>query len=461
MLPGDDGGSGLFLSPVPVPAGDPAAVSGAAATYTAAHGEMDRSRATLVAAVGQAGGVVWTGAGATACVSAAGRLASAYAITAGALARGATALRAYSTSLATAQQTAHRANQAVAAVNATASLLITAQAAAQQAQDTAADASQASTAADLQAASAPHSPLAQLAAQNARTTASDAGSAASAAVTRMNTLSAQYDTERSAALTLCGQATEQASQATTHAVTALDGVATELVGPPARPARPVSHSGGGSFWSGLLHGAEHLGEDAVNGMASLGSAMAHDPGGVFAMLGGIGLATVSSGGEVVGTVLDATGIGAVAGVPLNVASAAGIAGGLTLAGAGGTSIARDALGQDRVTLMQSSSDGGATGGGAEPPVQVGSPREFDPQSLEGLSSDQVRESIPSDWVRSASARGGGEVFRDPANPGRQIRIMPGYPEGSRPDPLTTGPYAVVSQNGVTVKIPLEGNPTLP
>jgi hypothetical protein len=39
--------------------------------------------------------------------------------------------------------------------------------------------------------------------------------------------------------------------------------------------------------------------------------------------------------------------------------------------------------------------------------------------------------------------------------------MPGYAEGSRPDPLTTGPYVVVSQNGVTVKIPLAGNPTLP
>jgi len=50
--------------------------------------------------------------------------------------------------------------------------------------------------------------------------------------------------------------------------------------------------------------------------------------------------------------------------------------------------------------------------------------------------------------------------RVPGNAGRQIRIMPGYPDGSRVDPVTLGPYAVVSQNGVVVKIPLLGNPTL-
>jgi hypothetical protein len=78
-----------------------------------------------------------------------------------------------------------------------------------------------------------------------------------------------------------------------------------------------------------------------------------------------------------------------------------------------------------------------------------------------MDPQQVEDSIPADWARAASKSGGGEVFREPANPGRQIRIMPGYAEETRPDPLTTGPYAVVSQNGVTVKTPLLGNPTLP
>jgi hypothetical protein len=49
---------------------------------------------------------------------------------------------------------------------------------------------------------------------------------------------------------------------------------------------------------------------------------------------------------------------------------------------------------------------------------------------------------------------------DPVNKGRQIRIMPGYSLGSRPDPLTWGLYAVVSQNGPPIKIPFAGNPRL-
>jgi len=99
--------------------------------------------------------------------------------------------------------------------------------------------------------------------------------------------------------------------------------------------------------------------------------------------------------------------------------------------------------------------------GAGALAKIGGPKEFDPNSLKGLTGDQVRSRIPSDWTSGTSKSGGGEVFRDPANPGRQVRIMPGYGAGTRPDPLTAGPYAVVSQNGVTVKVPLFGNPTLP
>lgn len=94
-------------------------------------------------------------------------------------------------------------------------------------------------------------------------------------------------------------------------------------------------------------------------------------------------------------------------------------------------------------------------------VTISGPKDFDPTVLRGKSADAVRASIPEDWVSVKSSSGGGEVFRDPSNYGRQIRIMPGYPPGSRPDLITTGPYVVVSQKSVTVKIPLYGNPTLP
>ena len=94
------------------------------------------------------------------------------------------------------------------------------------------------------------------------------------------------------------------------------------------------------------------------------------------------------------------------------------------------------------------------------PSTIGGPKEFDPNSLRGLTSDEVRARVLSDWVKGGSKNGGGEIFRDPANVGRQVRIMPGYAAGTRPDVLTTGPYAVVSQNGVTVKVPLFGNTIL-
>jgi hypothetical protein len=63
-------------------------------------------------------------------------------------------------------------------------------------------------------------------------------------------------------------------------------------------------------------------------------------------------------------------------------------------------------------------------------------------------------------VAAESKSGGGKVYRDPDNFGRQLRTMPGYTAGNRPDPLTHGPYAEVCQNGITIKVPLQGNPTL-
>lgn len=102
---------------------------------------------------------------------------------------------------------------------------------------------------------------------------------------------------------------------------------------------------------------------------------------------------------------------------------------------------------------------GETGSSVAAADTISDPKSFDPNTLKGQTPQQVRDRIPADWPQSGSNTGGGEVFRDPNNPGRQIRIMPGYPKGSRSDPLTTGPYAVVSQNGVTEKIPLAGNPT--
>jgi len=90
---------------------------------------------------------------------------------------------------------------------------------------------------------------------------------------------------------------------------------------------------------------------------------------------------------------------------------------------------------------------------------VRNPHLFDSRDLEGLSRGQLKRLL-DDWPVRPSSEGAGVVYRDPANYGRHIRVMDGYPPGSRPDPITWGPYAQISQNGGKIKIPLEGNPTL-
>ncbi len=104
------------------------------------------------------------------------------------------------------------------------------------------------------------------------------------------------------------------------------------------------------------HFAEEMGETALSDLASFGSALGHDPGAAAELLGGAGLTVLGAGGEVGGVVLDATGIGAILGVPANVVSAAGIATGAGLMTAGMTALGRDAAGPDRVNM---SSDGGS------------------------------------------------------------------------------------------------------
>ena len=90
---------------------------------------------------------------------------------------------------------------------------------------------------------------------------------------------------------------------------------------------------------------------------------------------------------------------------------------------------------------------------------VTSHRLFNPEDLEGLSREQMRKLL-ADWPVSPARRGSGVVYDDAAIYGRQIRVMDGYPPGSRPDPITWGPYAEISQNGDKIKVALEGNPTL-
>ena len=118
----------------------------------------------------------------------------------------------------------------------------------------------------------------------------------------------------------------------------------------------------GTVLSDTGHFLEDFGETALSDLASLGNAMAHDAGQVGEVLGGVALLTLGAGGEIGGLALDATGIGAVLGVPAGVVSAGAIAGGVGLIGAGVGKLFMDAAGPDRVNMT---SDGGGGGGGGD------------------------------------------------------------------------------------------------
>ncbi len=119
----------------------------------------------------------------------------------------------------------------------------------------------------------------------------------------------------------------------------------------------------GDFFSDAGDFAKDLGETVVSDLASVGNAMVHDPGSVAEMAGGLALTTLGVGGEVLGVALDATGVGAVIGVPANVVSAGAIATGVGLMGMGASNIAEDAAGPDRVNMNSDSGGGGGGGGG--------------------------------------------------------------------------------------------------
>ncbi|MGW7532408.1 putative T7SS-secreted protein [Amycolatopsis sp. NPDC054798] len=98
--------------------------------------------------------------------------------------------------------------------------------------------------------------------------------------------------------------------------------------------------------------ARDFGAHAINGLASFGKAMLDHPVETAGFVGGIALTAISAVGEGGGLVLDATGVGAVAGVPLNVVSAAGIATGGAMAVGSASELARHAMTDDKVEVVK-------------------------------------------------------------------------------------------------------------
>jgi HNH/ENDO VII superfamily nuclease with conserved GHE residues len=96
-----------------------------------------------------------------------------------------------------------------------------------------------------------------------------------------------------------------------------------------------------SLLSRVKSGLQDAGDTAVAIVKAVGQAVVDDPGAVLATAGGAGLMVLGGGGEAGGVALDLTGVGAVAGVPINVVS-----GGLIATGAGMMTVGMAKLGED-------------------------------------------------------------------------------------------------------------------
>ncbi|WP_169166611.1 putative T7SS-secreted protein [Cellulomonas taurus] len=120
-------------------------------------------------------------------------------------------------------------------------------------------------------------------------------------------------------------------------------------------------NGVGGTWSDFWHGAGDVGAALGNGVMSFGNALTQHPDLLLEIIGGLGMMGVGGGIEVGGVLLDATGIGAVLGVPANVAGAGMVAagGGLAIQGTARAGLA--AMGDSAVQPFQGPSRGGGNG----------------------------------------------------------------------------------------------------
>ncbi|MDN5764979.1 MAG: polymorphic toxin type 24 domain-containing protein [Humibacillus sp.] len=146
----------------------------------------------------------------------------------------------------------------------------------------------------------------------------------------------------------------------------LDGAAAAGVGHAAPPDESSWHdplvnaAGSAGAWTD-----NHTAVPLVNGAANAIQAGAEHPEDLGQMAFGTGLMFLGAGGEVGGFALDATGVGAVAGVPINIAAAGAVVGGIATAGSGAGRFIQHARANDNRLLQEAS---GPTQPPARPPT---------------------------------------------------------------------------------------------
>lgn len=164
---------------------------------------------------------------------------------------------------------------------------------------------------------------------------------------------------------MLGQAQQAAQQAWSTARSKLTGLQVPTIGPSMTVSQVDAWAGqlwhlpppSTPWYESLWHGTENVLGDIGNFFANNAPQITEMLGDTAQILGGLGLAVLGAGGEVGGVALDATGIGAVIGVPANVVSAGAIVGGGAIALHGAMDY------EHAVTQLNMSSDSGGAGGG--------------------------------------------------------------------------------------------------
>jgi Bacterial toxin 28 len=158
------------------------------------------------------------------------------------------------------------------------------------------------------------------------------------------------------------------------------------------PKKPGFWSKVGSFFTGVGDDVEVAGEHVINGVASFGNAMANHPGDVLTAIGGIALTGISAGGDGLGVALDATGVGAIAGVPLNVVSTAGVVAGGTMTAVAVGDLGRHAATDDHVSPLDTS------GGDSSSPIESGTKTDRQKEHLTDRDLDAARRELDGEVV---------------------------------------------------------------
>lgn len=200
----------------------------------------------------------------------------------------------------------------------------------------------------------------------------------------------------------------EARETLTNARTSLEGAAgraatalrTAVAKAPEEPsllARLGEALGGAAEWLGGA--AYDLTALTVNSLASFGNAMIENPWETAAFVGGIALMVLGGAGEVGGVALDLTGVGAVVGVPINVAAAGVITAGAALAGTAAVSLGMHAATDSRVEVMESraQSSGPSTQG------KRGTPTDRQKEHLTEKDLDAARRELNGEVVARKSS----------------------------------------------------------